>query len=66
MEDYVLEAVAEKMLKDPAIKAEFEQKLKDPAFAKSPHERVDFFYKKHPSWDAQLGLVPVYRLQTAP
>ena len=58
MEDYVLEAVAEKMLKDPAVKAEWEQKMKDPAFAKSPHERLDFFYMKHPSWDAQLGLVP--------
>jgi len=40
--------------------------MKDPAFAKSPHERLDFFYKKHPSWDAQLGLVPVFRLQEAP
>jgi len=66
MEDYVLEDVAEKMMQDPAIKAEFEQKLKDPAFAKSPHERVDFFYKKHPSWDEQLNLVPVYRLDTSP
>lgn len=66
MEDYVLEAVAEKMLQDPAVKAEWDAKLKDPAFAKSPHERLDFFYKKHPSWDAQLGLVPVYRLQQAP
>ena len=66
MEDYVLEAVAEKMLQDPKVKAEWEAKLKDPAFARSPHERLDFFYKKHPSWDAQLGLVPVYRLQTAP
>jgi hypothetical protein len=66
MEDYVLEAVAEKMLQDPTIKAEWDQRMKEPAFAKSPHERLDFFYKKHPSWDAQLGLVPVYRLQAAP
>ncbi|HEX9101309.1 MAG TPA: peptidase M14, partial [Polyangia bacterium] len=66
MEDYVLEAVAEKMLQDPATKAEWDARLKEPAFAKSPHERLDFFYKKHPSWDAQLGLVPVYRLQQAP
>jgi len=66
MEDYVLEAVAEKMLKDPTIKAEWDQKMKDPAFAKSPHERLDFFYMKHPSWDAQLNLVPVYRLQATP
>jgi hypothetical protein len=62
----VLEAVAEKLLADPAVKAEWETKLKDPAFAKSPHERLEFFYKKHPSWDTQLGLVPVYRLQEIP
>jgi hypothetical protein len=66
MEDYVLEAVAEKMMQDPAVKAEWDQKMKDPAFAKSPHERLDFFYMKHPSWDAQLGLVPVFRLQETP
>ncbi|HSN32427.1 MAG TPA: M14 family zinc carboxypeptidase, partial [Ideonella sp.] len=66
MEDYVLEAVAQKMLADPAVKAEWDTRMKDPAFAKSPHERLDFFYKKHPSWDAQLDLVPVFRLQEAP
>jgi len=66
MEDYVLEAVAAEMLKDPKVKAEWEGKLKDPAFAKSPHERLDFFYMKHPSWDSQLGLVPVFRLQASP
>jgi predicted deacylase len=66
MEDYVLEAVAEKMMQDPAVRAEWDQRMKDPAFAKSPHERLDFFYKKHPSWDSQLDLVPVYRLQEAP
>ncbi|MDB4965691.1 MAG: peptidase [Myxococcales bacterium] len=64
MEDYVLEDVAEKMMQDPAVKAEFERRLKDPAFAKSPHERVDFFYRKHPSWDEQLDLVPIYRVAT--
>jgi zinc carboxypeptidase len=66
MEDYVLEDVAEKMLKDPAVKAEWDQRMKDPAFAKSPHERLDFFYMKHPSWDQQLNVVPVYRLDNAP
>ncbi|MGZ3405783.1 MAG: peptidase M14, partial [Polyangia bacterium] len=66
MEEYVLEAIAEKMLQDPAIKAEWERKLKEPAFAKSAHERLEFFYKKHPSWDTQLGLVPVFRLQETP
>ncbi|HWE28266.1 MAG TPA: M14 family zinc carboxypeptidase [Polyangia bacterium] len=66
MEEYVLEGVAEKMLADRAVKAEWDAKLKDPAFAKSADARLEFFYRKHPSWDAQLGLVPVYRLQEAP
>lgn len=66
MEDYVLEDVAEKLLRDPTVRAEWERRLADPAFARSPHERLDFFYRRHPSWDSQLGVVPVYRLQAAP
>ncbi len=66
MEDYVLEDVAAKMLQDPAVKAEWERRLADPAFAKSPHQRLDFFYEKHPSWDAQLGVIPVFRADVAP
>jgi hypothetical protein len=63
MEAYVAEAVAEAMLKrDPAIKKEFEQRLaNDPSFANSPSARLDFFYRKHPSWDERYGLYPVYR-----
>ena len=63
MEDYVTEQVAREMLaKDPAIKAEFEKKLSsDPAFAKDPAKRLEFFYRKHPSWDERFGLYPVYR-----
>ena len=63
MEAYVAEQVAEEMLKrDPAIKKEFQQRLaSDPAFANSPSQRLDFFYRKHPSWDEQYNLYPVYR-----
>jgi len=63
MEAYVAEQVAEEMLKrDPAIKREFERRLaSDPAFANSPLERLDFFYRKHPSWDERYNLYPVYR-----
>jgi hypothetical protein len=63
MEAYVAEEVAEEMLKrDPAIKKEFEQRLAtDAAFANSPSARLDFFYRKHPSWDERYGLYPVYR-----
>lgn len=63
MEDYVAEQVAEEMLaRDPAIKREFEQRLQtDPEFANSPAARLQFFYRKHPSWDERYGLYPVYR-----
>ena len=61
MEAYVAEDVADKLLKDPAIAAEFARKLEDPGFAKDPQARLDFFYKKHPSWDEKRDLYPVYR-----
>jgi len=64
MEAYVAEAVAEEMLKDTAIRAEFDKRLSsDPEFAKSPGERLDFFYAKHASWDDQYNLYPVYRTE---
>ena len=47
---------------DPALKTEFERRLReDAAFAGSPDARLDFFYRRHPSWDERYGLYPVYR-----
>lgn len=67
MEAYVAEDVAKAMLKDPAVKAEFDKKLaSDPVFAKDPAARLDFFYKKHASYDSRLNLYPVYRVDAAP
>lgn len=63
MEPYVAEQVGREMMaRDPAVKAEFESRLAaDPEFAKSPEKRLEFFYRKHPSWDSRYGLYPVYR-----
>ena len=62
MEDYVAEAVAREMLRDPALKAEFEAKLAaDKAFADSPGRRLEFFARRHPSWDDRYRLYPVLR-----
>jgi hypothetical protein len=63
MEAYVAEEVAEKMLADdPALKADFERRLReDPAFAADPRARLDFFYRRHPSWDERYRLYPVMR-----
>ena len=68
MEAYVAEDVARAMLaKDPALKAAFESRLRDdPAFAADPQARLDFFYRRAPSWDARLGVYPVLRTDTVP
>ena len=66
MEGYVAEEEARKMLaKDPALKAEFEKRLKDDAdFARNPGARLDFFYRRHPAWDAGTNRYPVLRTDT--
>ena len=63
-EPYVAEQMGKEMLeKDPALKAEFVQKLAaDPQFASDPKARLDFFYKRHASWDERMNLYPVYRV----
>jgi hypothetical protein len=68
MEPYVAEQVAEEMLaKDPQLAAAFKARLaEDPAFAASPAARLDFFYRRHPSYDERLNLYPVYRIDAAP
>jgi hypothetical protein len=63
MEPYVAETVAREMLKDPAIKQEFEKRLEDSAFAKSPQARLDFFYRKHASFDQRWNRYPILRLE---
>ncbi len=65
MEAYVAEAIGEQMLKtNPKIRAEFSRKLaEDPEFARSPAARLEFFYRRHPSWDERLNLYPVLRTE---
>ena len=68
MEDYVADDVARELLADdPALKSEFEKKLQDdPGFAKDSAARLDFFYRRSPSWDAGYGLYPVLRTDAVP
>jgi murein tripeptide amidase MpaA len=67
MEEYVAEDVArEQMAKDPALAAEFRHKIEtDAAFAKNPHARLEFFARRHASWDERLNLYPVMRTDVA-
>lgn len=64
-EPYVAEQMAREMLANsPALAATFNAQLaSDKAFAANPKARLDFFYRRHPSWDERLNLVPVYRAQ---
>jgi hypothetical protein len=68
MEAYVAEEVARDMLAaDPALQAEFTRRLReDPAFAKDPEARLEFFARRHPSWDERYRLYPVLRVEQAP
>lgn len=68
MEAYVAEAVARDMLaNDPELAREFERRLRDdPEFAASPEARLEFFHRRHSSWDERLNLYPVMRTDTAP
>ena len=68
MEPYVAEAVAREMLAaDPGLRAAFERRLaEDPAFAADPQARLDFFYRRHASWDDRMDRYPVLRVDDAP
>jgi len=67
-EDYVMEPIAQKMLADnPALAREFMAKLSaDSAFAKSPEQRVNFFFVRSPWADPEQNLDPVARALRAP
>lgn len=64
VEPYVIEIMARDLMNaDPSLAAEFERKLKeDPAFAVDPAARREFFYRRHPAWDARFGLYPIMRV----
>jgi hypothetical protein len=68
MEEYVAEEVArEQMAADPTVAAEFKRRVEsDPAFAKNAHARLEFFARRHASWDERLNLYPVLRTNVAP
>jgi hypothetical protein len=68
MEEYVAEDVArEQMAADPALAAAFRNKVAtDAAFANDPHARLEFFARRHASWDERLNLYPVMRTANTP
>jgi len=66
-EDYVIEPIARKMLADSALAREFRARLAaDTAFAHSPAQRLDFFYRRSPWADPEQNVLPVARALRAP
>jgi hypothetical protein len=66
MEPYIAEQIAQDMLDEhPALRDEFARKLEQDAdFAASPSARLEFFLRRHASWDSRYNLYPVQRLDT--
>ena len=64
MERYVAEQIAREMLAaDPKLRQEFERAVaSDPKFAADATARLDFFLRRHASWDVRFNLYPIYRL----
>ena len=64
MEPYVAEQIAREMMeKHPHLHTEFMIRLaQDPAFATDPTARLDFFLRRHSSWDDRFNLYPVCRV----
>jgi hypothetical protein len=48
---------------NPQLRAEFELRLREnAAFAASPSARLEFFLRRHSSWDGRYNLYPVFRV----
>ena len=56
----------ESAAKIEALRREFEKRLEDPEFARNPAARLEFFYRRHSSWDERLNLYPVFRTTGTP
>jgi hypothetical protein len=64
MEPYVADQIARTLLaQTPELQVEFGRRLKeDAAFAANPRARLEFFLRRHSSWDSRMNLYPVYRV----
>ncbi len=63
LERYVNEEVVRKMLaENPGLEAEFKAMLREhPDIARDPEKKLEFFYRRHPTWDERFGLYPVLK-----
>ncbi len=63
---WVLEDRAAELLRDPKIAAEWRQALADPKLAADPQARYLWWFRRTPYWDETVGLLPCFRLLSAP
>ncbi len=63
LEPYVAEQIAREMsATNAALREEFERRLEDDTvFRADPAARLEFFCRRHASWDEQLNCYPIYR-----
>jgi hypothetical protein len=51
------------LARSPELQAEFTRRLQeDAAFASDPGARLEFFLRRHSSWDTRYNLYPVFRV----
>jgi hypothetical protein len=62
----VLEVLAVEKLKDPAVAAEWAAALKDAKLAADANARYQWWFRHTPYWDERVGLLPYFRVMTAP
>jgi hypothetical protein len=67
MEPYVAEQIARDMIDaDPRLAAEFWRRCEhDAKFAANAAARLEFFLRRHASWDTRYNLYPVLRVEQA-
>lgn len=65
IEPYVAEQIAREMLAErPELALEFKRRLAaEPEFAASAAARLEFFLRRHSSWDTHWNLYPVFRVE---
>jgi hypothetical protein len=67
LEPYVAEAIAAEMYGDATVRTQFEEWRKQhPAAATEPAARLEFFLRRHASWDQRYNLYPVFRVASTP
>jgi hypothetical protein len=66
-EPYVAERIAKEVLEaNPELKNGFARKLvEDSAFASDPNARLEYFLRRHGSWDGRYMLYPVLRIESS-